>query len=161
VNFSLRALGFSPAEAKYFGEHATTLSGVVVVRCVAGLNEECQLKTDGGSVYADLVSGNFFSTLGVGMQLGRGFLADDDRLESPRAVAVVSDAMWRSRFGADPAIVGRAVRLDDVAFTIVGVAAPGFTGTRMERRDVWLPLSSMVLLRPGRQHVGGVLQRPR
>ena len=152
--------GFSPAEAKYFGEHATTLSGVVVVRCVAGLNEECQLKTDGGSVYADLVSGNFFSTLGVGMQLGRGFLADDDRLESPRAVAVVSDAMWRSRFGADPAIVGRAVRLDDVAFTVVGVAAPEFTGTRMERRDVWLPLSSMVLLRPGRQHVRDQLIDP-
>src|SRR4029078_11652073 len=86
-----------------------------------------------------------------GMQLGRGFLADDDRLESPRAVAVVSDAMWRRRFGADPTIVGRAVPRDDVAFTIVGVAAPGFTGTRMERRDVWLPLSSMVLLRPGRK----------
>src|SRR5204863_2458090 len=132
-------------------ERATTLSGVVVVRCVAGLNEDCQLKTDGGSVYTDLVSGNFFSTLGVGMQMGRGFAADEDRTESPTAVAVVSDAIWRNRFGADPTIVGRAVRLDDVTFTIVGVAAPGFTGTRMERRDVWLPISSMLLLRPGRQ----------
>ena len=109
---------------------------------------------------ADLVSGNYFSTLGVGMQAGRGFLDDDDRLDAPRAVAIVSDAMWRNRFGADPGIIGREVRLDDVTFTIVGVAARDFTGTRMERRDVWLPLSSMVLLRPGRSQVRNQLTDP-
>ena len=152
--------GFSPAEARYFGEHATTVSAVVVVRCLAGLNEECQLKTDGGPVTADFVSGNYFSALGVGMQVGRGLLDDDDRLAAPRAVAILSDAMWRNRFGMDPKIVGREVRFDDVTFTIVGVAAREFTGTRMERRDVWLPLSSMVLLRPGRQHVRDQLTDP-
>jgi len=152
--------GFSPAEAKYFAEHAATVSGIVVVRCIGGLNEECQLKTDGGSVTADLVSGNYFSTLGVGMQIGRGFLADDDRQDVPRAVAVISDAMWRNRLGGDRGIIGHEVRFDDVAFTIVGVAPPEFTGTRMERRDVWLPLSSMLLLRPGRQRVRDQLTDP-
>ena len=152
--------GFSPAEARYFGENAKMVQGVVVVRCLSGLNAECQLKTDGGPVTADLVSGNFFSTLGVGMQAGRGFVDDDDRPDAPRAVAIVSDAMWRNRFGAFPGIIGREMRLDDVTFTIVGVAARDFTGTRMEKRDVWLPLSSMLLLRPGRQHVRNQLTDP-
>jgi predicted permease len=152
--------GLSPAEAQYVAAHTTTLSSLVVVRCLAGTNDACQLALGDGTARVDLVSGNYFSALGVGMQLGRGLSLDDDQASAPRAVVVLSDATWRSRFGADASIVGRAVRLDDVPFTVVGVAASGFAGTRMEREDMWLPLSAMVLLRPGRQDVREQLTDP-
>ncbi|HEX8942189.1 MAG TPA: ADOP family duplicated permease [Gemmatimonadaceae bacterium] len=152
--------GFSPAEARYVAAHSTTLSGLVIVRCLAGTNDECQLRLEDSPARTDLVSGNYFATIGVGMELGRGLSSDDDELSAPRAVVVLSDATWRSRFGADSTIIGRRVRIDDVPFTVVGVAPRGFPGTRMEREDVWLPLSAMVLLRPGRQDVRDQLTDP-
>jgi len=155
-----RGPGLSPAEARYVAAHSTTLSGLVIVRCLAGANDECQLGLEDGPVRADFVSGNYFTALGVGMELGRGLSSDDDELTAPRAVVVLSDAAWRSRYGADSTIIGRRVRIDDVPFTVVGVAKSGFAGTRMEREDVWLPLSAMMLLRPGRQDVRDQLTDP-
>lgn len=152
--------GLSPAEAQYVAAHSTTVGGLVVIRCLAGANDGCQLDLSGAPARADLVSGNYFSALGVGMQLGRGFSSDDDQSSAPRAVVVLSDATWRSRFGADTTIVGRNVRIDDVPFTVIGVATSRFTGTRMEREDAWLPLSAMLLLRPGRQDVRDQLTDP-
>ncbi|MGE5102198.1 MAG: permease prefix domain 1-containing protein, partial [Deltaproteobacteria bacterium] len=93
--------GFSPAEARYVAAHSTTLSGLVIVRCLAGTNDECQLRLEDSPARTDLVSGNYFATIGVGMELGRGLSSDDDELSAPRAVVVLSDATWRSRFGAD------------------------------------------------------------
>jgi macrolide transport system ATP-binding/permease protein len=150
----------SPAEARYVASHSTSLNGVVIVRCLAGTNEECQLEMEDNPVRADFVSGNFFATLGVGMELGRGFLPADDELSAPHAALVLSDATWRSRYGADTSIIGRRIRIDNVPFTVVGVSRPGFTGTRMEREDIWLPLSAMVLLRPGRHDVRDQLTDP-
>jgi hypothetical protein len=119
----------SPAEARYVASHSTSLNGVVIVRCLAGTNEECQLEMEDNPVRADFVSGNFFATLGVGMELGRGFLPADDELSAPHAALVLSDATWRSRYGADTSIIGRRIRIDNVPFTVVGVSRPGFTGT--------------------------------
>jgi predicted permease len=152
--------GLSPAEARYVAAHSTTVVGLVVIRCLAGANDACQLDLNGAPARADLVSGNYFSVLGVSMHLGRGLSSDDDQPSAPRAVVVLSDATWRSRFGADTTIVGRRVRIDDVPFMVVGVAASRFTGTRMEREDAWLPLSAMLLLRPGRQDVREQLTDP-
>jgi len=152
--------GLSPAEARYVAAHAGTLRSLVIVRCLGGSNEECQLGLDDGAVRADFVSGNYFGALGIGTQLGRGFSPDDDEIVAPRAVVVLSDAIWRTRFGADTSVIGRQLRIDAVPFTVVGVARSGFTGTRMEREDVWLPLSAMVLLRPGRPDVRERLTDP-
>jgi predicted permease len=66
------------------------------------------------------VSGEFFQMLGVDAEVGRLFTAADD--ERPDRIAVLSAGFWRRRFGADPGIAGRVIRLDDVAYTIVGVA---------------------------------------
>ncbi|HXW06400.1 MAG TPA: ABC transporter permease [Vicinamibacterales bacterium] len=89
------------------------------------------------------VSGNYFSVLGVPAALGRTLLDSDDRRPSPEAVAVLSDACWRRRFGGDPAVVGRRVRLGGTAFTIVGVAPPGFSGESLgEAVDLWMPLTA-------------------
>ncbi len=71
-----------------------------------------------------LVTANFFSVLGAEPAAGRGFEPDEERMGPPRAV-VLSDGLWRRRFGADPGVVGRAVRLDGTPLTVVGIAPPG------------------------------------
>jgi len=75
------------------------------------------------------VSGNYFSALGVSMERGRGFLPEEDRTGAPEAVAVLDYRTWQSQFGGDPAILGRVVRLDEIPFTVVGVASRDFRGT--------------------------------
>jgi len=97
------------------------------------------------------VSGSFFEVLGVPAQLGRTILPSDDRRHSaadPR-VAVLSDGFWRRHYGGDPAVVGRTLRLDRNAFTIVGVTAPGFFGPEVgESFDVAVPLAAHPILQP-------------
>lgn len=85
------------------------------------------------------VSAEYFRVLGVRPALGRGFTAADDRPEAPR-VAVLSDALWRRRFGADPRIVGRSVPLDDRPTTIVGVLPAGFANVLAPDTGLWSPL---------------------
>jgi len=68
---------------------------------------------------------SLFPLLGAGAERGRLLESADDRVGAPR-VAVLSDAFWRGRFGADPNIIGRTITLDTLEYTVVGVAAPGF-----------------------------------
>jgi predicted permease len=75
-----------------------------------------------------VVSGRYFSGLGVRPQLGRLITAEDDREDSD-PVVVLSNRFWRARCGSDPAVVGRTVRLNGNPFVIVGVAPEGFNGT--------------------------------
>ncbi|HEY2852018.1 MAG TPA: ABC transporter permease [Gemmatimonadaceae bacterium] len=67
------------------------------------------------------VSANFFDVLGVRPVHGRGFVAGEDAPSAPR-VAVLSDGLWRRRFGADPSVIGRTIDLDDAPTTVIGVA---------------------------------------
>ncbi len=71
-----------------------------------------------------LVTSNFFSVLGAEPAQGRGFEPGEEGRGAPRVV-VLSDGLWRRRFGADPAVVGRAVRVDGTPLTVVGIAPPG------------------------------------
>ncbi|HVQ55040.1 MAG TPA: ABC transporter permease [Thermoanaerobaculia bacterium] len=71
------------------------------------------------------VSANYFDLLGVRTALGRGFQATDDRPDSWRKI-VLSDALWRRRFGSDPAVVGRKIRMHDQDFEIIGVMPASF-----------------------------------
>src|SRR6185295_16722989 len=66
----------------------------------------------------------FFSLAGQHPLLGRVFTADE--LASHQPVVLLSEAMWRSRFGADPGVIGRSVTLDDQLYTIIGVAPQSF-----------------------------------
>src|SRR6266545_6138358 len=77
-------------------------------------------------VLGELVSGNFFSVLGVGPHLGRVFSEADDQTPGAHLVTVISYNYWRRRFGADPQIVGKKIRVNNYPFTIIGVAAQGF-----------------------------------
>ena len=95
-----------------------------------------------------LVSGTFFPTLGVQPVLGRALTPDDDGTgASP--VAVISYGYWQRRFGRDPAILGRAITVNSVPVTIVGVSPPEFYGVQPGRAvEVWLPLHAQPQLDP-------------
>ena len=80
------------------------------------------------------VSANYFETLGLSPELGHFFVpSDDDERTADRAV-ILSDALWRQRFGADPNVIGRQVTLNDQDATIIGVAPPGFHGISLPWR---------------------------
>ncbi len=85
------------------------------------------------------VSATYFRVLGVSPTLGRDLLDAEDVLNGPR-VAIVSDGLWRRRFGADPSILGRQITLDDVSYTIVGVMPPRFENVLTPAAEVWAPL---------------------
>src|SRR5215813_13840228 len=80
-------------------------------------------------VFGELVSGNYFSTLGVRPLLGRMIGPDDDKTPDGETAAVVSHTFWQRHFDGDPAVIGRSIILNGRAFTIVGVTPPAFRGT--------------------------------
>jgi predicted permease len=81
------------------------------------------------AVFGGLVTANYFETLRLRPFVGRFFLPEEDRTRGSHPVVVLGHALWRRRFGADTAIVGREIQLNGLAFTVVGVAPPGFQGT--------------------------------
>jgi putative ABC transport system permease protein len=82
------------------------------------------------------VTANFFALFGVSPERGRFFLPADDEADSA-LVAVISDGLWRRRFGGDDRIVGKTIRLNGEAYTVVGVAPPQFQFPR--RVEIWVP----------------------
>lgn len=137
--------GFSVAEFRFLNENSKMTSGFLLTR-----QERVRTGEDGltRNARAVVVSGNFFDLLGIPMQLGRGFLPEEDRVDSPQAVAVLPFVKWRSEYGSDPTIVGRKIGIDGVPFTVVGVATEEFTGTLPDGTDIWIPMSSLSLMRP-------------
>jgi len=95
----------------------------------------------GSRVTGVAVSCNYFDLLGVQPQIGRLFHAADERGLGSAPYVVLSDALWRRVFGADPSVVGTTVRLGEQPFTVVGVTAASFHGTeRLSWPDYWIPI---------------------
>ncbi len=91
-------------------------------------------------VFADSISSNYFAMLGTPLARGRSFSAEEERPGAGIPVAIVSHPLWTKR-GADPAILGSTLTINGRAFTVVGIAAPGFTGTSaMISPEIYLPL---------------------
>jgi predicted permease len=96
---------------------------------------------------AELVSGDYFQTLGVPAAMGRTIQPDDER-DGAEAVAVLTHAYWQTALGSDTRVVGRTVKLNGVPFMIVGVADAAFTRLTPGRTyDMWVPLSQLLPLR--------------
>ena len=94
------------------------------------------------TVFGQVVSGNYFDTLGVAAIVGRLLGPDDDRAGAP-PTAVISHGLWRRRFGESPDAIGRTLKVNGLPFTIVGVLPRDFVGTMQisDRYDVMLPLA--------------------
>jgi putative ABC transport system permease protein len=148
--------GMGVAEYRFFAENSHSFSGFAVT---LWQSVRFGFEPFGKSSQAALVGGNHFRVLGIQMLLGRGFLPEEDRLEAPEAVAVLSYPYWRDHFGSDPAIVGKQVPLNEVPFTIVGVTPQDFAGTADGggREDVYLPLQALQLLQPAETWIRDVL----
>ena len=116
--------GFSVPILAEVGRRAEALEGLF------GWSNE-RLTVDWGdqaeNVAGLLVLGPYYDTAGVRAQIGRLLSSDDDQGRAGRA-AVISHASWTTRFGADPDVLGRGIRIDGAAYTIVGVTPPGFFG---------------------------------
>ena len=100
-------------------------------------------------VFGEMVSGNYFTATRAKLALGRGFSPDEDRVAGANPVVVISDRLWRRRFAADPSVVGKSITLNGHPFTVIGVAAPEFTGLlfRAVSSDLWAPTMMMGQLR--------------
>lgn len=92
-------------------------------------------------VYGRTVSGTFFDVLGVQAALGRFFRADEDEIPDARPVVVLSHRFWQDRFGSDPGVLDRLIRLNNMAFTVIGVAEAGFENTTFVGTDLWVPMA--------------------
>ena len=93
-------------------------------------------------LFADIVSSNYFDTMGVGLLRGRVFTPEEERPGSARQVAIVSYSFWK-RHGADAAMLGRSLRLNGRMYTVVGITPEGFTGTTaLISAELYVPLGA-------------------
>ncbi|MBP6668803.1 MAG: ABC transporter permease [Gemmatimonadales bacterium] len=106
-------------------------------------------------IVAGLVSADFITGMGIPLALGPGFRPDQERPGADAHTVVLSHALWRARFGGDPAIVGRSVTLGGQPFTVAGVARPGFSGLlRGIGQDAWVPFGASGAVNPGNDFFG-------
>jgi macrolide transport system ATP-binding/permease protein len=98
-------------------------------------------------IAAQVVSGNYFSTLGVQPPLGRVFLPEEDLKPTP--VVILSEGFWQRSLGGDRSIVGKTLTLNRTPFTVIGIAPQGFTGTLLGGGPaVWVPMSMHDVVQP-------------
>jgi predicted permease len=141
---------FSYPEYVHFAQHNRAFSSLIAVSwpvsVLAALPEG-----ESESLQGRLVSQNFFTDLGVGALLGRTFLAEEHRTPGTHPVMVLSHDFWQRRFHSDPQALGKIIKINDTAFTIVGVTPEEFIGTGVPAAipDFWTPLMMQAQLRPG------------
>jgi predicted permease len=133
------------SEVKSFASLMASQSAInrVPARIAGGQPEE---------IITRMVSGSYFTTLGVPATLGRTFTMDDDRAEGAAPYAVISYEYWQRRFGGRADAVGSTIALAGGTFSVIGVAPATFFGETVGNRpDAWLPLVMQAAVLPGRE----------
>lgn len=135
---------FSMPLYREFRDHNAVFSGLIA----GGAEHRIEVNTGpaGGAaqenIVGRLVSGNYFSVLGVDAAAGRLLSENDDTEENSNPVAVLSYGYWQRKFALSPSIIGQEIRFNGYPFTVVGVAQAGFRGEVVgEDFDVFVPLS--------------------
>ena len=130
---------FSPANYSDLAHETRQLEGLAAITPTTAL---LQLTDEAAQVSVKRVTGNLFPLLGVRALRGRMLTADDDRAGTPQVV-VIGEELWHERFGGDASLVGKVVRLDGQAYTVVGIAPRGMGiphGSQVLRSQVWTPM---------------------
>jgi predicted permease len=101
-------------------------------------------------VQTEMVSGNYYSQLGVRPQLGRAIQASDEMVNGEGQVAVISEGLWERAYGRSPSVLGQTITVNQTPFTIVGVNPRGFTGAKgvQASPDVFVPLTMIQVIDP-------------
>ncbi|HVH87300.1 MAG TPA: ABC transporter permease, partial [Terriglobales bacterium] len=153
---------FSHAEYRFFSEHNKVFSSLIEASFPRQIAASLPLDAAAARVsnavmgppeqaVAQIISANYFSQLGVAPVLGRFFRQEEGATPGADPVVVVSYPYWQKRFGGDPAIVGKIVKINDTAFTVIGVAPRPFVGTGNPPVlvDLWTPVSMQGQVVPG------------
>ena len=139
------------AEFAHLRDHATTLDGLCAAQ--AEMNR-WQVRIAGGQpeeARGRLVSEEYFSVLGVDPAIGRFFNRDEAKSPGQDPYAVISYDYWQKRFGGNVSVLGTPVKILGATLTVIGVAAPGFTGESVgDKPDFWMPMMMQPLVMPGR-----------
>ncbi len=142
---------FSTDLYRYLRDQTQGIAGIAAVQ---SRDENVSVRRAGNNTPAQalkmhFVSGNYFSVLGVEPYAGRLLRPEDDR-EGAAPAAVVSYTLWRTKFGADPRLVGSTVILSGHPVTVAGIAAPAFLGERNEADapGLWLPIAFEPIFEP-------------
>jgi predicted permease len=121
----------------------------VIARFTSPVSISSHGQTDRGS--GELVSGNYFQTLGVGATLGRLLAPEDNVAPGAHPVVVLSHGYWTQHFGADPGVLNQAIQVNTTEMTIVGVAQAGFTGVQVgQAPDLFVPIMMKAQMTPNR-----------
>jgi len=136
---------FSYASYKYFLEHDQNYQGLSAFRSGESQVSVSGRQTQSGEAAqrasGHLVSGNYFTVLGVNAFLGRVLTPADDKPGAPPA-AVMSYGYWQQQWNSDPQIINKEILLNGKSFTVVGIMPPEFFGVRVRRSpDLWIPLA--------------------
>src|SRR5215213_9727526 len=106
--------------------------------------------TEPERIWTEVVSGNFFSSLGVGTELGRAFLPEEGETPATHPVVVLSHAYWQKRFAGDRSVIGKVLKLNGYPFTVIGVTSENFRGTvPLVSIDAYIPAMMLPQLMPG------------
>jgi predicted permease len=105
-------------------------------------------------VLGTAASCNYFDLLMEHPALGRTFANSDCASPGANAVVVLGNALWRSRFGADPSLIGERIILNRTAYTVIGIAPPGFSGTEPIPSAFWVPVTMQKAIEPGVDRLG-------
>ncbi|HLH18451.1 MAG TPA: ABC transporter permease [Bryobacteraceae bacterium] len=134
------SVSFSLPAYRDFRDRNRTLSALAAFRIVV-----MSLERGGGGaerLWGYLATGNYFEMLGVRPALGRLFGPQDDLHPGASSYAVLSYGCWQTRFGGDPQIAGRLIRVNGFSYTVLGVAPPEFHGTELFYwPEIWVPMT--------------------
>ncbi len=145
-----RGLGVAPPgsypDYVDYRDNNKSLSGLAATS-ITPLNFSSGAQTE--VVPGEIVTGNYFTVLGVKAAKGRTFLPEEDKIPGANPVAVISHRFWISRFNADPNLIGKTMTLNGQSFTIIGIAPEQFTGSMvMFSVDMWVPMMMQAQLIP-------------
>ena len=127
-------------------DHVPALSGILGC-AIAPVRVGWQSGTQ--AAQAEMVSGNYFATVGVSAALGRMIAPSDDGAPGANPVVVLDHAFWSSHLGANPAIVNRTVAINGLPFVVIGVANPDFHGlVQGDAPDLFVPIAMQRAIAP-------------